>query len=346
MPQYDILLCSHWAFVTKAHRAYIDLKPTRSKQLDVDTKVKRPIQQTLEQKLGHAVPVPTFWIGADKWRSALHVKPGSMKTFAIGKRLNRCYTVYEATDACIIDENIRNGKGEKRSDPLDLIPPSALPRSLSSPFARPDFSPASFDDAALDLMDIASNMDETEGTILVESGSMEASDSNSDHPDILPVPLDDEPSGLMDIDMPLIDSYQDWLEMMRAGTVHEDADSAKRSSIVRSVISLSVFRQRSIGTWSAGSRNFEEGDHCSATVGTWLRSAGRAAEYTTGWTFRPEEDGKVFVAMRVLPGFWASTRVDLKAPVRDVFSSAVANFSTPNPGTSLQVDQLLSPVSD
>lgn len=360
MPQHDVLLCAHWAYVTQAHRAYIDLKPPRSQRLDVEAQVKRPIQNVLEQQWGQAVPVPTFWIGADKWRSPLHVKPDTVRTFAIGKKLNRCYTVCEATNACIVYENYQNKKGEKRSsDPPDLVlsptTTALLPPSLSPPLARPDLPAPSDEEVALllDLMAMESDTDETEGTNLMDFGSsMEASDSNSDLPDVSPVALDEEPLELMDMDMPLIDSSHEWGERMRAETAHEDnGSSVSRSSMVRSASSgvrsslRSIFRRRSIGTWSSGSsrRLVDGGNQTSATARAWLQSAaGRAAQCATGWTLRPEDDGRMFVAVRIFPGLCASTRVEFT----DVLSSAVANFSAPNPGTSLEVDRLLSSVSD
>lgn len=120
MPQFDVLLSSpHRNYLTKANHAYIELKPSRSKQLNVEQEVRGPLRTLLQREFGRPAPEPIFWIGTDKVRSEDEWKPGTMKTFAIGRRLRKCYTVVMATDRGIIEENYRNGKGAKRRDTKD-----------------------------------------------------------------------------------------------------------------------------------------------------------------------------------------------------------------------------------
>ena len=117
LPELDVLLSSpHRYYLTVANRAYNRLKPLRSGQLNVEAEVKQPLRETLAAQFGDEnMSVPTFWIGASKVGARDHWwKPGTMRTFAIGKMKRKCYTVYEATDACIIEENHRNGRGTKR----------------------------------------------------------------------------------------------------------------------------------------------------------------------------------------------------------------------------------------
>ena len=120
LPELDVLLSSpHRYYLTVANRAYNRLKPPRSGQLNVEAEVKQPLRDALADQFGDEnMPVPTFWIGATKVRDRDHWwKPGTMRTFAIGKKKRKCYTVYEATDACIIEENHRNGRGTRRRAP-------------------------------------------------------------------------------------------------------------------------------------------------------------------------------------------------------------------------------------
>ena len=117
LPELDVLLSSpHRYYLTVANRAYNRLKPLRSGQLNVEAEVKQPLRETLAAQFGDEnMSVPTFWIGASKVGARDHWwKPGTMRTFAIGKMKRKCYTVYEATDVCIIEENHRNGRGTKR----------------------------------------------------------------------------------------------------------------------------------------------------------------------------------------------------------------------------------------
>ena len=118
-PPFDVLLCSpHWHYLTLANHEYNNLNVPRSKRLDVDTEIKRPLREALEKH--GSIPTPTFWIGADKIGANHHwVKPGTMRTFAIGTTRNKCYTVFEATDECICYKNFRSGRGTRKRKPDD-----------------------------------------------------------------------------------------------------------------------------------------------------------------------------------------------------------------------------------
>lgn len=140
LPFYDVLLSApHYKYQTPANKAYIALKPRRSRTLNVQKEVKEPLhrllmtqQQQQQQAMNNnnddkSIPLPTFWIGADKVRSEKDYKPGTMRTFALGKKGSMCYTVYEATDHCIIDENYRNGKGTKGAKATQTSSPAPPP---------------------------------------------------------------------------------------------------------------------------------------------------------------------------------------------------------------------------
>lgn len=130
LPWQDVLSCSpHKSYGTKANHVYNKLKENlertcKQSKIDVQSDVKEAIRRALVAEFGQDVPEPTFWIGLDKvtdknhWTNKdkrgvsqeNHWKPGSVRTFAIGKDLKKCYTVVEATDYCILREHERNGK--------------------------------------------------------------------------------------------------------------------------------------------------------------------------------------------------------------------------------------------
>ena len=110
-PPYCVLLSSpHRCYLTKANHVYNTLKIKRSLSLNVLTEVKEPLHVALKQLYGERVPDPTFWIGADRVLAmdAWKVIPGTQRTFAIGRHWEWCYTVFQASDRCIVDEYNRN----------------------------------------------------------------------------------------------------------------------------------------------------------------------------------------------------------------------------------------------
>ena len=121
-PQHDVLLSSpHRHYLTKANHAYNALEPMRSRNLNVQTEVKGPLHRLLMSLFSEEVPEPTFWIGADKVLSLEEnwkVIPDTKRTFALGKNHDRCYTVYQASDSCILDENYRNGRRSRKRECL------------------------------------------------------------------------------------------------------------------------------------------------------------------------------------------------------------------------------------
>ena len=133
-PEYDVLLSSpHRNYLTTANHMYISLNPRRSTTLNVEAEVREPLHRSLKTLFWKGVPVPTFWVGADKvqitelWKVIL----GTERTFAIGKNRDKCYTVFQASDAYIIYENKNNGKGIKRKDETDH-PAGSPPLSIAS----------------------------------------------------------------------------------------------------------------------------------------------------------------------------------------------------------------------
>ena len=120
-PPYYVLLSSpHRSYLTKANHVYNTFTLNRSTTLDVQAEVKEPLHGGLKQLYGERVPEPTFWIGADKVLAmeAWKVIPGTQRTFAIGQNWDWCYTVFQASDWCIIDENYRNGRPSRRRESM------------------------------------------------------------------------------------------------------------------------------------------------------------------------------------------------------------------------------------
>lgn len=127
-PQHDVLLAVHKAYL--ANKVYIDeMNPTRSLDPEVcvvQKYIKEKLRELLLNKdLGVFIPSPKFWIGADKvadanhWVKASHIKPETLRSFAVGKNHDKSYAVYEVTDEGIRFENWHTHrrprtKGEKQ----------------------------------------------------------------------------------------------------------------------------------------------------------------------------------------------------------------------------------------